>query len=107
MILRQIFSVSRSAPIQSSLLRSLVRRSAVGLVALSVSIGLQAEQPAAQHTGDVEEGVLAWSLQQAKAFAAPQAPAVIPSVGVSYQRVGVDLVLLGGAASMVNIGVKL
>lgn len=35
------------------------------------------------------------------------APAVIPSVGVSYQRLGVDLVLLGAAAAMVNVGVRL
>lgn len=35
------------------------------------------------------------------------APAVIPSVGVSYQRVGVDVVLLGAAAAMVNVGVRL
>ena len=35
------------------------------------------------------------------------APAVIPSVGASYQRVGVDVVLLGAAAAMVNVGVRL
>nr|WP_285275554.1 sn-glycerol-3-phosphate transporter [Halopseudomonas bauzanensis] len=35
------------------------------------------------------------------------APAVIPSVGVSYQRVGVDVVLLGAAAAMINVGVRL
>lgn len=35
------------------------------------------------------------------------APAIIPSVGVSYQRVGADLVLLGAAAVMVNVGIKL
>ena len=35
------------------------------------------------------------------------APAVIPSVGASYQRVGVDVVLLGAAAAMVNFGVRL
>lgn len=35
------------------------------------------------------------------------APAVIPSVGVSYQRVGVDVLLLGAAAAMINVGVRL
>lgn len=35
------------------------------------------------------------------------APAVIPSVGASYQRVGVDVALLGAAAAMVNVGVRL
>src|SRR5690554_6291035 len=35
------------------------------------------------------------------------APAVISSVGASYQRVGVDVVLLGAAAAMVNVGVRL
>lgn len=35
------------------------------------------------------------------------APAVIPSVGATYQRVGVDVVLLGAAAAMVNVGVRL
>ncbi len=34
------------------------------------------------------------------------APAIIPSVGVSYGPLGVDLVLLGGAATMVNVGIK-
>lgn len=35
------------------------------------------------------------------------APAVIPSLGASYRRVGVDVVLLGTAATMVNVGFKL
>ncbi|MFZ2290034.1 MAG: sn-glycerol-3-phosphate transporter [Halopseudomonas yangmingensis] len=35
------------------------------------------------------------------------APVIIPSVGVSYQRVGADLVFLGAAALMVNVGVRL
>ena len=35
------------------------------------------------------------------------APAVIPSVGVSYRRVGADVVFLGAAAAMINIGVRL
>jgi hypothetical protein len=205
MILRQIFSDSRPTSSQSSFFCSVRRCGAVGLVAWCASTSLQAEQAPAQHPGDTEKGVLAWSLQQARALAAPQesepgwyaqtsvwtthfdpqpdhnnnqeliglerhrddsylwggatfrhsfgerawygyagkrfqfadtpfnakltggllygyrgeyrdkiplnrfgiAPAVIPSVGVNYQRVGVDLVLLGGAATMVNIGVKL
>lgn len=35
------------------------------------------------------------------------APAVVPSVGASYGPVGVDLVLLGAAAAMINVGIKL
>lgn len=35
------------------------------------------------------------------------APAAIPSIGVSYGPVGVDLVLLGAAAAMINVGIKL
>ncbi|WP_193072626.1 sn-glycerol-3-phosphate transporter [Pseudomonas sp. FME51] len=34
------------------------------------------------------------------------APVVIPSVGASCGPVGVDLVLLGAAATMVNVGIK-
>lgn len=32
------------------------------------------------------------------------APVIIPSVGLNYHRVGVEVLLLGGAATMINIG---
>lgn len=35
------------------------------------------------------------------------APAIIPSVGVRYRRVGAEIVLLGTAATMINIGFEL
>lgn len=35
------------------------------------------------------------------------APAVIPSLGVEYRRVSAEVLLLGAAATMINIGVKL
>lgn len=35
------------------------------------------------------------------------APAVIPSLGVQYRRVSAEVLLLGTAATMINIGVKL
>ena len=35
------------------------------------------------------------------------APAIIPSLGVNYGRVGADFVVLGTAAAMINVGVRL
>ena len=35
------------------------------------------------------------------------APAIIPSIGITYHRVGVELLLLGTAATMINIGFQL
>ena len=35
------------------------------------------------------------------------APAIVPSLGVKYQRLGVEVVLLGAAATMINIGFEL
>ncbi len=35
------------------------------------------------------------------------APAIIPSLGVKYQRLGAEVVLLGTAATMINIGFEL
>ncbi len=35
------------------------------------------------------------------------APAIIPSLGVNYGRVGADFVILGTAAGMINVGVRL
>ena len=35
------------------------------------------------------------------------APVIIPSIGVKYRRVGAEVVLLGAAATMVNIGFEL
>ncbi len=35
------------------------------------------------------------------------APAIIPSLGVKYRRVGAEIVLLGTAATMINIGFEL
>lgn len=35
------------------------------------------------------------------------APAVIPSIGVQYRRVSAEVLLLGTAATMINVGVKL
>lgn len=35
------------------------------------------------------------------------APVIIPSLGVKYQRVSAEVVLLGAAASMINLGLEL
>lgn len=35
------------------------------------------------------------------------APAIIPSMGVQYQRLNAEILLLGAAATMINIGFKL
>lgn len=35
------------------------------------------------------------------------APAIVPSLGLKYRRLGVEVVLLGAAATMVNIGFEL
>ncbi|HZJ94177.1 MAG TPA: sn-glycerol-3-phosphate transporter [Thiopseudomonas sp.] len=35
------------------------------------------------------------------------APAIVPSIGVQYRSVAAEVVLLGAAASMVTVGVKL
>lgn len=35
------------------------------------------------------------------------APAVVPSLGVKYHRLGAEVVLLGAAATMINIGFEL
>lgn len=35
------------------------------------------------------------------------APVIIPSIGMKYHRVGAELVLLGAAATMINIGFEL
>lgn len=35
------------------------------------------------------------------------APVIIPSLGVSYSRITTDVVLLGGAAAMATVGVRL
>lgn len=35
------------------------------------------------------------------------APAVVPSLGVKYRRLGAEVVLLGAAATMINIGLEL
>ena len=35
------------------------------------------------------------------------APAIVPSLGVKYRHVAAEVVLLGGAATMINIGLEL
>ena len=35
------------------------------------------------------------------------APAIVPSLGVKYRRLGAEIVLLGTAATMINIGLEL